>query len=96
MLTSKQRAHLRSLANKTDAVFRIGKDGITPELTAAIDEALAARELLKISVLENSPEKAKQAAETLSGRTRSEVVQVIGKKFVLYRKASKPIIELPR
>jgi RNA-binding protein len=96
-MTSKQRSYLRSLATSLDAVFRIGKDGVTPELTQGIDEALTARELIKVSVLESYPIEPAEAAETVGGRTRSEIVTVIGKKFVLYRKSkTKPKIELPK
>ena len=96
MLTSKQRSHLRGLANKIDAIFHIGKNGATPEITKTIDEALAARELIKLSVLENCPLEPAEVAEIIGGRTRSEVVQVIGRKVVLYRiSKKKPIIELP-
>jgi RNA-binding protein len=85
MLTSKQRAFLKSLAMKTDAVIQIGRTGLTPEVTNSVDEALAARELVKINVQKNDPEDIRETAETLAGRTRSEVVQVIGRKIVLYR-----------
>ncbi|MGI6117944.1 MAG: ribosome assembly RNA-binding protein YhbY [Bilifractor sp.] len=84
-MTSKQRAFLKSLAMKTDAVIQIGRTGLTPEVTNSVDEALAARELVKINVQKNDPEDIRETAETLAGRTRSEVVQVIGRKIVLYR-----------
>ena len=84
-MTSKQRAYLKSLAMKEDAILQIGKQSLTPELTAAADEALAARELIKISVLQNCMDDPSAMAATLASRTRSEVVQVIGKKIVLYR-----------
>lgn len=87
MLTSKQRAHLRSLANRLDATHQVGKSGVSPELSASVDETLEKRELVKISVLQNSEMDAKSAADTLGGRTRSQVVCVIGSKFVLYRQA---------
>ena len=96
MLTSKQRAALRGLANSLPTVFQVGKSGVTPELVQAMDDALAARELIKARVLDNCMMSAREAAEMLSGRTRSEVVQVIGSRFVLYRKAKKPVIELPK
>lgn len=95
MLTSKERAKLRSLASKGEALYQIGKNGVTPELTESINEALEAKELIKISVLNNCEIEPKEAAEMIGGRTRSEVVQVIGRKIILYRKSSKkPIIEL--
>ena len=87
MINSKERAILRALANKMPAIFHIGKEGITPEFTAAIRDALEARELIKIDVLNNCELDVKEAAETVSGRTNSHVVQVIGRRFVLYRKS---------
>ncbi len=96
MLTSKQRSFLRGLSNRLEAIIQIGKDGTNPSLTTAIDEALEARELIKVSVLNNCAEDLKEIAEAIAGRTRSEVVQVIGRKIVLYRKnKKKPIRELP-
>lgn len=96
-LTSKQRAYLKSLAHAIDPIFQIGKGGVTPELTKTIDEALEARELIKISVLSNSLEDPLDASDTLSGRTKSVVVQVIGKKITLYRPSkTKPKIQLPK
>ena len=95
MLKSKERAYLRGLANGFPAIFQVGKSGVTPELSASVDSALEARELVKLSVLENSMMSAKEAAEMISERTRSEIVQVIGNRFVLYRKSrKKPVIEL--
>ncbi|MCI8342428.1 MAG: ribosome assembly RNA-binding protein YhbY [Firmicutes bacterium] len=96
MLTSKQRAHLRSLANSINAIFNVGKNGITPDMTESVNQALEARELVKINVLDNNMIDARQAAQTIAERTHSEVVQVIGNKFVLYRKSKKPAIELPK
>ena len=97
-MTSKQRAYLKSLAMKMEPILQLGKGGLTPENTAAVDEALAARELIKISVLQNCLEDPRQMAEVLAERTRSQIVQVIGKKIVLYRegKNEKKKIELPR
>lgn len=96
-MTSKQRAYLKSLAQKIDPIMQLGKGGVTPENTAAVDEALAARELIKISVLQNCLEDPREMAQVLSERTRSQVVQVIGKKIVLYRegKEEKKRIILP-
>ena len=88
-MTSKQRAYLKGLAMTMDPVFQIGKASLTPENTAAIDEALEARELIKITVLKNCLDDGRAIAEVLPERTRSEVVQVIGKKIVLYRPAKK-------
>ncbi len=96
MLTSKQRAYLRSLANGIDAIFQVGKNGVTPELRDTVDRALEARELVKVNVLDNNLLGPAQAAEMLGSRTGAEVVQVIGNKFVLYRRAKKPTIELPQ
>ncbi|MCL2618619.1 MAG: YhbY family RNA-binding protein [Defluviitaleaceae bacterium] len=86
-MTSKQRAFLRALANRLDATHQVGKAGVSPELCAAVDDVLEKRELVKISVLQNAEAGAKDAAEMLGGRTRSQVVCVIGSKFVLYRQA---------
>ena len=84
-LTSKQRAQLRGLANNIDTILHIGKDGIGDNLTRQADDALEARELIKGKVLENSMLSAREGAEELARATRSQVVQVIGTKFVLYR-----------
>ena len=84
-MTSKQRAYLKSLAMKENPVVLIGKDGVTPENTVNAEEALAARELIKVGILKSCLEDPRAIAETLAGRTRSEVVQVIGRKVVLYR-----------
>ena len=86
-MTTKQRAYLKGLAMNLDPIFQIGKSSLTPEFTASINEALEARELIKISVLKNCMDEPKELAQTLAERTRSEVVQVIGKKIVLYREA---------
>ena len=92
MLTSKQRAYLRGLANTEKAIMQIGKDGIGENLIQQVNDALEARELIKGRVLENNIEyDARLAAQELAAATRSEVVQVIGTKFVLYREShSKP------
>ena len=84
-LTSKQRAQLRGLANTLDTILQVGKEGITENLIKQADDALEARELIKGRVLENSMLSPREAAEELAPLTRSEVVQVIGTKFVLYR-----------
>ena len=98
MITSKQRAYLKCLAMTMDPILQLGKGGLTPENTASVDEALAARELIKINVLQNCLEDSRQMAETLAERTRSQVVQVIGRKIVLYRegKDDKKKIVLPK
>ena len=84
-MTSKQRAYLKSLAMTMDPIFQVGKSSVTPELTKAIEEALAARELSKLSVLQNCADDPREIAELIADRTRAQVVQVIGKKIVLYR-----------
>ena len=86
-MTTKQRAYLKSLAMTMDPIFQIGKNSMTPELTAAIAEALEARELIKIHVLKNCADDGKDLAQILAERTHSEVVQVIGKMIVLYKPA---------
>ncbi len=96
-LTSKQRAYLKSLAMNLDAAFNLGKSSVTPETIAALEEFFAKNELLKVSVLKNCEDDPKALAETLAGRTRSTVVQVIGRKIVLYRPDKEnPKIELPK
>ena len=98
-LTSKQRAQLRGIANSIDTIVHIGKDGITENLVKQADDALEAREIIKCRVLENSLLTAREACDELSRLTRSEQVQVIGSKFVLYRQhydKSKRKIELLR
>jgi RNA-binding protein len=95
-MTSKQRAYLKSLAMNMDPIYQIGKSSLTPEMTEGVSDALEARELIKINVLKNCMEDIHVLAQTLSERTHSEVVQVIGKKIVLYRESKeKKRIELP-
>lgn len=95
-MTSKQRAYLKGLAMTMDPIFQIGKASVTPENVAAIAEALEKRELIKISVLKNCFDDPREIAEVVAERTRSQVVQVIGKKIVLYKPAKKdPKIILP-
>ena len=84
-MTSKQRAYLKSLAQTMEPIFQIGKNSLTPENTKAIAEALEARELIKVSVLQNCMDDPKEIASLVAERTRSQVVQVIGKKIVLYK-----------
>ena len=98
-LTSKQRAQLRGIANSIDTIVQIGKDGINDNLVKHANDALEAREIIKCKVLENSMLTAREACEELARLTRSESVQVIGTKFVLYRQhydKSKRKIELVR
>lgn len=95
-MTSKQRAYLKSMASNITAIFQVGKASLTPELVAAVDDALEKRELVKLSVLKNCFDDPKEIAEMLAGRTHSTVVHVIGKKIVLYRPSKKePKIQLP-
>lgn len=94
-LKNKQRAYLSGLAAKMQPIFQVGKSDVTPEIVNAIDEALEKRELIKVSVLKNCMDTPANVAQTLSGRTKSTVVRVIGRKIVLYRPAKKPVIELP-
>ncbi|HHU05200.1 MAG TPA: YhbY family RNA-binding protein [Clostridiales bacterium] len=95
MLTSKQRAQLRALANSEDTIVHIGKGGITENVVKQAEGALKARELIKCRVLENSMLTAREACDELARLTRSEPVQVIGSRFVLYkRNEEKPGIEL--
>lgn len=96
-MTSKQRAYLKSLASKEDTILQVGKEGLTPECTASIAEALAARELVKVGILQNYDGDLNDLARTAAERTRSSLVQVIGRKFVLYKegKDEKKKIVLP-
>lgn len=91
-MTSKQRSYLKSLASNLEPIFQVGKSSLTPELTQAIGEAFNTRELIKISVLKNCFDDPKEIAAMVAERTRSQVVQVIGKKIVLY----KPFKENPK
>ena len=86
-MTSKQRAYLKGLAMTIDPIFQIGKASVTPELTPAVAEALEARELIKLSILKNCMDDGNEIASVLAERTQSQVVQVIGKKIVLYKQA---------
>lgn len=96
-MTSKQRAYLMSLASTLDPVFQIGKASLTPEITEAIGECFNTHELIKIAVLKNCFDDPKAMAYMLAERTQSQVVQVIGKKIVLYKEnKDNKKIELPR
>lgn len=95
-MTSKQRAHLMSLASNLNPIFQIGKSSLTPELTEAIGEAFNNRELIKIAVLKNCFDDPREIAQIVAERTHSQVIQVIGKKIVLYKPdKDKPKIQLP-
>ena len=98
IMTSKQRADRKGLAMTMDPIFQIGKGSLTPENTKAIGEALEARELIKVSVLQNCMDDPHELAQMVAERTKSQVVQVIGKKIVLYKegKEDKKKITLPK
>lgn len=97
MLTSKQRAFLRSLSNSMEPVFQVGKGGITEEMCLQIGNCLEARELIKLRVLENSGYTAREAAEEIAARTHADVVTVLGMRFVLFRPSeNKKKIDLPK
>ena len=96
-MTSKQRAYLMKLASNLTPIFQIGKSSLTPEVTEAIGEAFHQKELIKVAVLKNCFDDPKEIAAIIAERTRSEVVQVIGKKIILYKegKDNKKKINLP-
>lgn len=97
MLTSKQRAYLRGLANPIETILMVGKGEITENIITQAADALKARELIKGKVLENSAYSSREAADIIAEKCKAEVVQVIGSKFVLYKKnEDKPIIVLPK
>ena len=89
-MTTKQRAYLKGLAMNIDPIFHIGKGGLTTEYLEGVEEALEARELIKINVLKNCLDEPKELAYAIAENTMSEVVQVIGRKIVLYREARQP------
>lgn len=86
-MNSRQRAELRGMANTLDPIFQVGKGGVNDQLIRQVDETLEKRELIKLTVLESAPETAREAADQIAAATRAETVQVIGRKFVLYRKS---------
>ena len=88
-MTSKERAHFRSMANTIQPIFQIGKNGVSDNTIKQIDDALEARELIKITVLETSGEDVREVAHEVAREVNAEVIQVIGSKFVLYRKSNK-------
>lgn len=97
MLTSKQRAHLRSIAQSYNTIFFVGKQGIGEELVKQLDNAIESRELIKVGVQENCDWSAREAADEIAAKLGADVVQVIGRKFVLWRRSSDPkkrVIEL--
>lgn len=87
MLTSKQRAQLRGLANGMQAIFQVGKGGIGDALIKQVDDALEAREIIKITVLENAQTTSRAVADEIAAKVKADVVQVIGSKFILYRES---------
>ena len=98
MITSKQRAYLRGLANNIDAIFQIGKNGINDNLIKQLNDALEARELIKIKVLENSGLETRETSDLICKAIKCEGIQAIGNKIVLYKQSSnikKRKIELP-
>lgn len=96
-MTSKQRAYLKGLAMNIDPIFQIGKSSLTPEVTNAVSEAFNTRELVKVTILKNCMDDPTELASILAERTKSQLVQVIGRKVVLYKESKDhKKIELPR
>lgn len=96
-MTSKQRAYLKGIAMKSDTIFQIGKASVTPEIVEAVLELFNTRELIKIAVLKNCADDTKEIATVVAERTHAQIVQVIGKKIVLYKPFKKnPKIILPK
>ncbi len=96
MITGKQRSYLKSLANSIDPILQIGKNGITNTVIKQADEALEARELIKVKVLNNSLLDVKETANNMMEELNAEFVQSIGSKFVLYRKSKDELINIPK
>ena len=97
MITGKQRAYLRSLAQKITPIFQIGKNGIEETFLVQIEQALEKRELIKIKVLENSGMETREASDIICSKIGCEGIQAIGNKIVLYKKSkNNPKIELPK
>ena len=95
-MTSKERAGFRSMANTMQPIFQIGKNGISDNTIKQVDDALEARELIKINLLNSTPDDKHSIANELAEKTDSDVVQIIGKKITLYKRSTKtPKIELP-
>ncbi len=86
-MTSKRRAYLKGCAMTLDTILHIGKSGVTPEITQSVQEALEERELIKLNILKNCMYDIREIAETLADRTHSEVIQVIGRKIILFKEA---------
>ncbi|HBD63643.1 MAG TPA: ribosome assembly RNA-binding protein YhbY [Clostridiales bacterium] len=96
MLTGKQRSYLKTMANGLETIMQIGKGGVTENVIKQIDEALEARELIKIKLLNNSMLEAKETANEIAEAVRAEYVQSIGGRFVLYRESEEKKINLPK
>ncbi len=95
MLTSKQRSKLRGIASTYETIFQVGKNGIQDTLIAQVNDALRVRELIKLRVLDNSPYTAREAADEIAEKTGADVVQVVGSRFVLFKRNPKePVIEI--
>ena len=88
MLNSRQRAQLRGLANSLETIFQVGNGGLNEQLFKQVDEALEARELIKMRVLETSPVTVREAADEIADKTGADVVQVIGSRFILYKQST--------
>lgn len=88
-MTSKQRAYIRGLANRLSPIFQIGKNGISENLIKQIDDALEAREIIKINVLETSPDDISEIANIIAQKTKSEIIQILGNKITLFRMRKK-------
>ena len=96
-MNSKQRAYLRGLAQKIEPIFQIGKTGVTDNQIEQLNNALEARELIKITFLDTIPTDKESIANEIATKTNSEIVQIIGKKLTLYKRSvNKPKIELPK
>lgn len=94
MLTTKQKVKLRSLAMELRPIFQVGKEGLSDNLIKGLNDALEAHELIKISVLKNCTSNIKEVALDISSRTNSDLIQIIGRNVVFYRKSKKRIIQL--
>jgi RNA-binding protein len=96
MITGKQRSYLRSLANSIEPIFQVGKGGINENMVRQFNEALEARELIKVSVLKNSADDTRDICNEVAELTGSEVVQIIGNKFVIYKESKEnKVLVLP-
>ena len=96
MLDNKQKKYLKSLANGLNAIFQVGKDGVSKNQIIGIKDALEAHELVKISILKTCLSPVREVALDIASATRAEIIQVIGRTIVLYKESKKKIIELPK